>query len=377
MKKIIFLLGIISCFIFTSCSKNDDPTYSEITEGNDEIISDNLFRVNNLLYQANEDKTCTLVCFKRIYSNKSSYKTYYSSFPYPIFDIPSEVTIDGNLYRVTAVDLNGYEPENKDTHIKDIKFITIPSGVISYAGSSNTNLTSLIIGSDVKSVSNVVADKIFWLPNTPPSGYKNVSANVQFAASFNYNKEILVYPNLNSMFSVDGISYVITDADQHKCDLIGVTLPKSDYIECNGTVENAGISYSVQNIVKYSFYGSSNLVKINAPNVENIGDYAFFECEELNKLNFDNVKSIGESCFNGCKAVNSIIIGEDLVEIGKKAFRGCSALKSFKCNAINPPICGSEAFEGINMSECVLSVPFESIEAYQAADQWKDFKKYE
>ena len=105
-------------FLMSSCSKDDEPWNDpdsdsdwEIVQGPDEIIADGLIRVNNLLYQVNEDKTCTLISFKEVYNESDwTYKKYFSKFPYPVFDIPEKVTLKGNTYQVTAVELSGATP---------------------------------------------------------------------------------------------------------------------------------------------------------------------------------------------------------------------------------------------------------------------------
>ena len=38
-----------------------------------------------------------------------------------------------------------------------------------------------------------------------------------------------------------------------------------------------------------------------------------------------------------------------------------------------PPACGYHALYGINKQTCELFVPIKSLDAYKAADQWKDF----
>ena len=75
-------------FLMSSCSKDDEPWNDpdsdsdwEIVQGPDEIIADGLIRVNNLLYQVNEDKTCTLISFKEVYNESDwTYKKYFSKF---------------------------------------------------------------------------------------------------------------------------------------------------------------------------------------------------------------------------------------------------------------------------------------------------------
>jgi hypothetical protein len=41
--------------------------------------------------------------------------------------------------------------------------------------------------------------------------------------------------------------------------------------------------------------------------------------------------------------------------------------------AATPPTCGSQALNDIDKWTCTLQVPKSSLEAYQAADQWKEF----
>lgn len=64
-----------------------------------------------------------------------------------------------------------------------------------------------------------------------------------------------------------------------------------------------------------------------------------------------------------------------ITEIGEYAFSGCTGLTSLYCNAEVPPTCGDEIFKDVNKSKCILYVPENSISAYQAADQWKEFRK--
>ncbi|MDE6452578.1 MAG: hypothetical protein K2L27_00070 [Muribaculaceae bacterium] len=248
-------------FLMSSCSKEDEPWNEPdsdsdrvIVQGPDEIITDGLIRVNNLLYQVNDDKTCTLISYQEVY-NESDWtpKMYLSKFPYPVFDIPEKVTLKGNTYQVTAVNLSVGAPYEKDNHIREVKYLSIPSSVLSYQGGYYLDLISLSIGANVRQVSYVKAEKIFWLPNTPPSGYSKASGSVQYASSSAYGSEVIIYPHLSSMFSVDGISYVMTNPAERKCDLVGVFSPPADNIKCNGTITKDGISFDVENIAQYAF----------------------------------------------------------------------------------------------------------------------------
>ena len=55
------------------------------------------------------------------------------------------------------------------------------------------------------------------------------------------------------------------------------------------------------------------------------------------------------------------------------AFYGCKGLTSVTNYATTPQEINSNVFENVNKSACTLYVPAESLEAYQAAQVWKDF----
>lgn len=317
-------------FVMSSCSKDDEPDSDsdwEIVQGPDEIIVDGLIRVNNLLYQVNEDKTCTLIKSHEVYNESDwTYKMYISKFPYPVFDIPEKVTLKGNTYQVTAVNLSGETPYEKDNHIGEVKYLKIPSSVLSYTGNDyDLDLISLSIGANVRQVSAVRAEKIFWLPNTPPSGYSKASGSVQYASSSAYGSKVIIYPHLSSIFSVEGISYVMTNPAERKCDLIGVFAPPADNIKCNGTITKDGISFDIENIAQYAFYGCTNIADVSISNIDNIGDFTFYGCTKLSNVSLDNIKAIGNSCFNKC-AFNKISIPGTVSTIGTAAFKDCENL---------------------------------------------------
>lgn len=55
------------------------------------------------------------------------------------------------------------------------------------------------------------------------------------------------------------------------------------------------------------------------------------------------------------------------------AFKNCTSITQISSEAVVPPTCDSDVFDGINKSKCKLIVPKNSLDAYKQADQWKDF----
>ena len=67
-----------------------------------------------------------------------------------------------------------------------------------------------------------------------------------------------------------------------------------------------------------------------------------------------------------------VVIEGGITTIGNNAFYGCTDIQSITCYATTPPACGEGAFGGIDPS-IPLNVPENAVEAYQGANQWKEF----
>jgi len=68
----------------------------------------------------------------------------------------------------------------------------------------------------------------------------------------------------------------------------------------------------------------------------------------------------------------SIEIGDSVTSIGDYAFAGCTAVSSLTCNALVPPTCGTNSFDGVPAS-ALLKVPETSEYVYTQTDVWKEF----
>ena len=194
----------------------------------------------------------------------------------------------------------------------------------------------------------------------------------------------------------------LTSLDLSNCD----TLENYIFDDCN-SLKDIKLSKALTVIPDYQFKGCPKITNINISNVTSIGREAFKNCSNITKVDLTNVKTIGESAFEGTglKEINLPVAKK----IERDAFRYCNNLT--KVELANVDTIGTSAFEGTGLKEITLPttitsignnafndidnvtinatkvpsldsffgqntvvfVPEEAVNAYKAADVWKDF----
>ena len=99
---------------------------------------------------------------------------------------------------------------------------------------------------------------------------------------------------------------------------------------------------------------------------------AVVQCSS-NGLNY-TVVGIGENAFKDQASMSSVSIPASVTKIADNAFAGCTSLIAMYSWGEEPPVLGNNVFEGVDKDNCVISVPGGTIEKYQAAEGWKDFR---
>ena len=168
-------------------------------------------------------------------------------------------------------------------------------------------------------------------------------------------------------------------------NLTTITLPNSitkiegyAFYACKG-LTNISFPNSLTEIGRDAFEYCNNLDNITLPdNLTIIGNRAFVGCESMSNITLPNsVTSIGPSAFNSCASLTSVTIPDSVTSIGDYAFSGCTSLTSVFCKRTTPPTALIElsswsAFSN-NAADRKIYVPTDSIDAYKAADGWKEF----
>ena len=284
--------------------------------------------------------------------------------------IPNSVTSIGEWAFYSCSGLTSVTIGNSVTSIGDRAFafckgltsLTIGNSVTSIgvqAFAKCTGLTSVTIGNSVTNIgSSAFAECTGLTSVTIPNSVTSIGERAFYKCSS--LTSINVASDNSNYCSVDGVLF-----NKDKTTLIQYPGGKQGaYTIPNSVTSIGGMAFSV----------CSGLTSVTIGNsVTSIGGMAFSWCYGLTSVTIGNsVTSIGNSAFYSCSSLTSVTIGNSVTSIGDSAFGGCSGLTSITCEAITPPTLGSDVFYDVNKS-IPLYVPAESVEAYQTADQWKDF----
>lgn len=173
------------------------------------------------------------------------------------------------------------------------------------------------------------------------------------------------------LFTSGGINYNViagtknVEVGDNRNAFGNLTIPAS--------VTNAGITYTVTSIGNGSFFENTGLTSLVMPNtVVSIGYGAFRNSTGLKSIKLSNsLKSIvGYAFFN--TAITTISIPASVTSINPYAF-GQNSLTSVICDGVTPLTINAGVFYNVNQSICSLTVPAGSVDAYKAADVWKNF----
>ena len=87
----------------------------------------------------------------------------------------------------------------------------------------------------------------------------------------------------------------------------------------------------------------------------------------------DYLTVIHKKSFVNCPGLTSIVLPNSDLAIGQGAFAGCTGLESITCKSVNPPSTSNSFADESIFSQATLFVPYESLEAYKAHEEWGKF----
>ena len=325
--------------------------------------------------------------------------------------IPSSVTIIRWCAFGGCTSLASITIPNSVTTIEESAFsctglisVTIPNSVTSIgelAFASCSNLTSITIANSVTSIgwgafqncsnltSIIMSNSVMSIENQTFSGCSSLTSITIPNNVISIGKN--AFSSCSSLTSVTIPNSVISIGERafYQCyGLASITIPNSVTTIEERAFSSSGLTAvtipnSVENIGKYAFSSCSSLTSATISNgVKSIENGAFSGCSGLTSITIPNsVTSIGDGVFYRCSSLTSVTIGNGIESIGAEAFASCrknadiQGLRNIYCYAVNVPSTNLNAFNETYIEYVTLHVPAESVNAYKAAEPWKNFKE--
>lgn len=321
----------------------------------------------------------------------------------PIEDGENDVTIEDGEVVDTEVDTNGENGSNEESESASIpnnqiwynttdgNSITPPRGPASVTLESNTYNAE--IGMWVLEYSGQFETiEVEAFSNCPtlssiafPEGVKLIREDA-FPSSVSLN--VMTIPTTVASIDYGAIRYVsnikISDLTAWCKAYIGKNNFLSSYnIYLNGALlTELNFPIGVNEVSMNAFKNCKSLTKVILHNdITLIGSYAFSQNQNMSELHIgDNIQTIGAYAFSQTN-LKTLTIPANTKEIYNSAFRNCSSLETIYCLSLTPPeaidVSDSDDFEWKAFdniaSNAIIYVPASAVDAYKAADGWKDY----
>ena len=309
-------------------------------------------------------------------------ESFHGCYKLPTIHIPAGVT---RIYQHTFEECHS------------LLSVNLPNGVTQidqYAFEECWSLQSVIVPNSVTSISQYAFSGCKSITSFEiPDGITIIDYGILSGCS-----------SLTSVIIPNSVTKIKEGAFTACTSLTSISIPNSVTSIGQGTFCNSGlISISLPEgltgLTTMLFDGCSNLQSITIPNnVASVGDYAFRNCTSLTAIELPesvnyirvgafkgctgltsvvlpkNVKSIDKYAFSDCSNIQLFSIPATVTKIGSSAFENCISLAVLYCYATTPPSVYTSTFTNANVSSCTLYVPSTSIELYNSANTWKEFR---
>ena len=256
--------------------------------------------------------------------------------------IPATITVDDKEYEVTTV------ADGAFANCKNIKILVLPEGLTrigdsAFGGSGITMITLPSTLTKIDAWAFAFCENLAML--------RNFAAEPLAVADFkNYTKGVLQVPaGSKEAYMAADVWKEFTITEMNPC-VDGIYYSLSDETGSATVITD----YTGHN---YSLLGE----EIEIPQMITVGGNTY------------TVTNISNMAFNGNTVLRKLTLPALLGTISPQAFSGCTSLREIVNHRTAPAAIDETVFDGLSKSACTLYVHRESVEAYKAADEWKEF----
>lgn len=133
-------------------------------------------------------------------------------------------------------------------------------------------------------------------------------------------------------------------------------------------------AFGVTSLAKGAVMGCDNLASATfSPNLSTVGDYALAMNPNLDLADLGATTTLGAYAMSHDTSLHELQLPASLSSVGDNAMEYASGLTKITSLAVEVPATGQNVWEGVNQPEVTLVVPNNSLDAYAAAPQWKEF----
>lgn len=376
-----------------------DYTFSKCQSISEIIIPESVTAIGNYVFSG-----CSSLA-NVTFDNRETTLSLGSNGSSPLFaDCPlKSVYIGGDITYDTTAD-HGYSPFYSNTCLESVTIVDREDEISEYEFYGCSSLNNISMGNGVVTIGDYALMgctnlQSITIPNATVSLGRyafsecsslnriNIGTGLSDIKNYSFSgcsslSEITIPENVttigNYVFSGCSSLADVTFADRETELVLGSNGSNPLFADCplRSIYIGGNISYPTSSKYGYSpFYRNTALETVTITDKETeISANEFYGCSALKSITMGNgVETIGNWAFSGCSSLDYFEFGSGMQTIGEEAFSDCTAMTTLISRATVPPTCGTQALDDINKWNCELTVPEESLSAYQSADQWKEF----
>lgn len=288
-------------------------------------------------------------------------------------NIPAEARgslLDGYLYKATAIGANAFaEEENAEVKKYTFKNVVIPEGITTIGSSAfvyETNLAHVAFPNSLKTIKPNAFANCSNLKDVSIEGIETIE---NWAFQNTGIESITVSGNTTLS------SYVFQGCVALKTAVLkeGITIIPLGAFDFCDKLQSISLPSTVEVIKSGAFWNCTSLVEANMPSsLKTIEKEAFQNCKLTEVSLPEGLQTIGENAFR-YNELTEVILPASLTQIGANAFQACRKLTKVVCRGTTPATLDNvNAFAECRINNRII-VPKDGLEAYRAADNWKDF----